>query len=96
MHPAVLFLLITGHSMEPTFHDHQTWFLNLTPYSTLHVGSIVDYKNDFLHKPICHRIVAGWPGKWVTKGDANKEVDRGYCTPKNYIGEVSPPCAPKS
>ena len=90
MNPTIL-LLILGTSMEPTLHNGSRYLETFPPYATLHVGDVVNYKSPFLHKPVAHRIVGGWAGKWVTKGDANSSVDRGYCTPKNYIGEVTPP-----
>jgi hypothetical protein len=84
------FILVVGTSMLPTIKPH-TYHLEIpTPYSHLHRGIIVDHMDPFLHERTCHRIVAGWAGKWVTKGDANSAVDRGYCTAANYLGEVIP------
>lgn len=84
------FILILGISMLPVIKPNTVHLEIPTPYSKLHRGLIVNHLDSFLHIHTCHRIVAGWPGKWVTKGDANSTVDRGYCTPKNYIGEIIP------
>ena len=92
MHPAIL-LLILGTSMEPTLHNGSRHLETFPPYATLHVGDVVNYRNDFIHTPVVHRIVGGWAGKWITRGDHNSTVDRGYLTPHNYIGEVLIPCA---
>ena len=84
-------ILILGHSMEPTIHAHTLMHRVPTPYSALHLGEIVEYRNDALHCNVSHRIVGGWSGHWVMQGDnraTNPRPDPGYCTPQNYIGEI--------
>ena len=76
--------------MVPAIKPNSCHVEIFAPYSNLRIGDTVNYLSPYWHKPICHRIVAGWPGKWVTKGDANSAVDRGYCTEQNYIAEVIP------
>lgn len=74
--------------MEPTLHDHQRVVETFPPFTALHVGDIVNYRNDFTHQPTVHRIVGGWGKHLVVQGDRNAAPDRGYCTPGNYLGEV--------
>ena len=90
MRPIIL-LLILGTSMEPTLHNGSRYLEIFPPYATLHVGYVVNYRNDFIHTPVVHRIVGGWAGKWVMRGDARPSCDRGYCTPRNYIGKLLTP-----
>ena len=82
------FILILGASMSPAIQPGTRHVELFLPYADLKKGMIVDWNCPFPRERICHRIVAGWPGKWVTKGYANSCVDRGYCTPENYIGEI--------
>ena len=83
-------ILILGHSMEPSIHGPALMHRIATPYASLRVGEIVEYRNDRTHTFVVHRIVGGWSGKWVMKGDNNRVTDSGYCTPQNYVGEVVP------
>ena len=60
----------------------------LYPYEKLFIGAKVLYLNDYAHIYVVHRIVGGWVGHWVVKGDANPTSDRGYLTKDNYVGVV--------
>lgn len=83
-----LLIVVIGSSMEPAIHSCSAHDQVPTPYRDLHRGMIVNYINPFTHLRTCHRIVAGWSGYWVVKGDANQAPDRGYCKASNYIGQV--------
>jgi hypothetical protein len=82
----VAILIVSGISMGPNFPGRHVEIF--APYSSIGIGEVVAYRNDFSHEVVAHRIVRGFPGKWVAKGDANAREDRGFVTPENYIAEV--------
>lgn len=86
------YVSVHGVSMEPTIHDGARVIMFRDRYADVRIGQVVDYVSLYWHHPIDHRVVAGWPGYWVTCGDGNHgQVDRGYVTEANYIGLIIPP-----
>ena len=74
--------------MEPTIHNGAFVVVAQVPYDFLKKRDIVEYRSDYVHYSVCHRIVGGWRGFWVAKGDANAFPDRGYVTRSNYVGKI--------
>lgn len=76
--------LVTGHpiasyarsgSMEPTLPVFAVFFVDPFPQD-VGVGDIIVFDSISRGEPAVHRIVAGDPGGWYTRGDANPDVDQ--------------------
>ena len=56
--------------------------------SSYHVGEVVLYESQVLHKPVLHRIILIQNGNYFFKGDNNDFVDPGYATRSELIGAL--------
>lgn len=85
-HPAIIFE--TSGSMAPAIGVHDVLIADYCPLSACHAGDIVMFHSQLCQLPVTHRLVRqvqGFPGCWITKGDANPREDRGYVSGKNFI-----------
>ncbi len=69
----VLYVIITGNSMEPGFQRGDLVLLRRAP--AYQVGDIVAYRNLELQRYVFHRVIQIEPGHFVLKGDNNDWVD---------------------
>ncbi len=56
--------------------------------SSYHVGEVVLYQNQVLHKSVLHRIYLIQNGNYFFKGDNNGFVDPGYATRSELVGAL--------
>ena len=75
-----------GISMNPLLHKGD--FAVIRAQSSYHVGEIVLYENQVLHKPVLHRVILIQNGNYFFKGDNNGFVDPGYATRNELIGSL--------
>ena len=73
--------------MLPVLHAGQIVAAVPTSYADLRLGDICIYRN-FRGVLTIHRIVGGWSGKWVMRGDNNARADKWYMTPGRYLSRV--------
>lgn len=76
----------SGISMEPLLHKNDLAFVRSQP--SYHVGDIVLYNSQVLHKPVLHRIILIQHGNYFFKGDNNGFVDPGYATRSELVGTM--------
>jgi signal peptidase I len=75
-----------GISMNPLLYKGD--FAVIRPQSNYHVGDIVLYQSQVLHKPVLHRIILIQNGNYFFKGDNNDFVDPGYATRSELVGKL--------
>ena len=75
-----------GVSMNPLLYKGD--FAVIRPQSSYHVGDVVLYESQVLHKPVLHRIILIQNGNYFFKGDNNDFVDPGYATHSELIGKL--------
>jgi len=75
-----------GISMNPLLYKGD--FAVVRAQSSYHVGEVVLYENQVLHKSVLHRIYLIQNGNYFFKGDNNDFVDPGYATRSELIGEL--------
>jgi signal peptidase I len=75
-----------GISMNPLLYKGD--FAVIRAQSSYHVGEVVLYESQVLHKPVLHRIILIQNGNYFFKGDNNDFVDPGYATRSELIGEL--------
>jgi signal peptidase I len=75
-----------GISMNPLLYKGD--FAVIRSQSTYHVGDVVLYQSQVLHKPVLHRIILIQNGNYFFKGDNNDFVDPGYATRSELIGKL--------
>jgi len=80
----VLYVIITGNSMEPGFHPGDLVLLRRAP--AYQVGDIVAYRNLELQRYVLHRVIQIEPGRFVLKGDNNDWVDSYEPAPNEILG----------
>jgi hypothetical protein len=81
----------SGISMEPGIVPGDEELTFVQDFVALRPGSIVIFRpqgNWTTHAFVCHRIVRGFSGEWVTRGDNNASEDPGYLTRHNYVATV--------
>jgi signal peptidase I len=76
----------SGISMEPLLHKNDLAFVR--SQASYHVGDIVLYNSQVLHKPVLHRIILIQHGNYFFKGDNNGFVDPGYATRSELVGTM--------
>ena len=76
----------SGISMEPRFHKNDLALVRSR--SSYHVGEIVLYQNQVIHRPVLHRILLIQGDKYFFKGDNNSFVDPGYATAAQLTGSL--------
>src|SRR5580658_2706754 len=67
-----------GISMNPLLYKGD--FAAIRAQANYHVGDVVLYQSQVLHKPVLHRIILIQHGNYFFKGDNNDFVDPGYAT----------------
>jgi signal peptidase I len=80
-----------GISMEPGIVPGDEELTFVQDFSALRPGTIVIFRPQgkwTTHSFVCHRIVRGFSGEWVTRGDNNAQEDPGYLTAGNYVATV--------
>ena len=75
-----------GISMNPLLYKGD--FAVVRAQSSYHVGEVVLYQNQVLHKSVLHRIYLIQNGNYFFKGDNNDFVDPGYATRSELIGAL--------
>jgi signal peptidase I len=75
-----------GISMNPLLYKGD--FAVIRSQSNYHVGDVVLYQSQVLHKPVLHRIILIQNGNYFFKGDNNDFVDPGYATRSELIGKL--------
>ena len=75
-----------GISMNPLLYKGD--FAVIRAQSRYHVGEVVLYESQVLHKPVLHRIILIQNGNYFFKGDNNDFVDPGYATRSELIGAL--------
>ncbi len=75
-----------GISMHPLLYKGD--FAVIRSQSNYHVGDVVLYESQVLHKPVLHRIILIQNGNYFFKGDNNDFVDPGYATRRELIGKL--------
>ncbi len=83
---------VRGTSMLPTLRSGDRDISVVQNFTALHPGEIVIFRPQGNWTPaayVVHRIVRGFGGRWVTKGDNNAREDPGYLTSANYVATVA-------
>ena len=75
-----------GISMNPLLYKGD--FAVIRAQSSYHVGEVVLYESQVLHRPVLHRIILIQNGNYFFKGDNNDFVDPGYATRSELIGAL--------
>jgi signal peptidase I len=75
-----------GISMNPLLYKGD--FAVIRAESSYHVGDVVLYQSQVLHRPVLHRIILIQNGNYFFKGDNNDFVDPGYATRSELIGKL--------
>ena len=75
-----------GISMNPLLYKGD--FAVVRAQSSYHVGEVVLYENQVLHKSVLHRIFLIQNGNYFFKGDNNDFVDPGYATRSELVGAL--------
>jgi signal peptidase I len=75
-----------GISMNPLLYKGD--FAVIRAQSSYHVGEVVLYQNQVLHKSVLHRIYLIQNGNYFFKGDNNGFVDPGYATRSELVGAL--------
>src|ERR1700689_2788795 len=73
-----------GISMHPLLYKGD--FAVIRAQSSYHVGEVVLYESQVLHRPVLHRIYLIQNGNYFFKGDNNHFVDPGYATRSELLG----------
>jgi signal peptidase I len=80
------YAVTSGISMQPLLHKGDLAFVRTQ--SSYHVGDIVLYQSQVLHRPVLHRIILIQNGNYFFKGDNNDFVDPGYATQSELSGTL--------
>jgi signal peptidase I len=75
-----------GISMKPLLRNND--FTLIQAETSYHVGEVVLYNSQVLHRPVLHRIILIQNGDYFFKGDNNRFVDPGYATRSELIGAL--------
>jgi signal peptidase I len=75
-----------GISMQPLLYKDDLALIRVQP--SYHVGDVVLYQSQVLHKPVLHRIILIQNGNYFFKGDNNSFVDPGYATRSELVGKL--------
>ena len=75
-----------GISMQPLLYKNDLALVR--SQSSYHVGEVVLYESQVLHRPVLHRIILIQDGNYFFKGDNNDFVDPGYATRSELIGAL--------
>ncbi|MDQ4064555.1 MAG: signal peptidase I [Actinomycetota bacterium] len=82
---SVSYVITHGISMNPRIQEGDLVLVRKA--STYERGDVIAYDSEALKRPVMHRIVAGGPAGYVTKGDNNDWVDSDRPTDADVIGK---------
>ncbi len=80
------YTVTSGISMQPMLYKGDLALVR--SQSTYHVGDVVLYESQVLHRPVLHRIILIQNGNYFFKGDNNGFVDPGYATRAELVGKL--------
>jgi signal peptidase I len=80
------FSVVDGISMNPLLHAGDLVVSRAAP--AYHVGDVVLYKNQILHREVLHRILKIQGDRFFFKGDNNSFVDPAYATRGQLVGKM--------
>jgi signal peptidase I len=80
------YVVTHGISMEPHFHTGDLAVVR--SQGSYHVGEIVAYHSDILHRTVLHRIIARDGSRYVFKGDNNDFIDPEHPAASQLIGAL--------
>jgi signal peptidase I len=83
---SITYTITDGVSMQPLLHKNDLALIR--NQSTYHVGDVVLYQSQVIHRPVLHRILRIQNGKYYFKGDNNNFDDPGYATPGDLTGKL--------
>jgi signal peptidase I len=94
--PTLYTILPTG-SMEPTFNEDYYILVEYRPFTSLRVGQIIVYRCEPFdiegktYDTVVHRVwrISSGGSVVITKGDANKRIDRELITESMLVGVVT-------
>lgn len=93
--PPISLYTIISPSMTPNIKVYDVVVVKTTDTSALKVGDVISFYSNNVYfdgKPITHRIVKKYNTEegisYITKGDANAEVDNDYVYEQNIVGKV--------
>ena len=72
--------------MQPLLYKNDLALIR--PETSYHVGDVVLYESQILHRPVLHRIFLIQNGNYFFKGDNNSFVDPGYATRAELVGKL--------
>jgi signal peptidase I len=78
--------ITSGISMQPILYKNDLAVVRAQ--SSYHVGEVVLYQSQVLHRPVLHRIIMIRNGDYYFKGDNNDFVDPGYATRAELSGTL--------
>lgn len=78
--------ITSGISMQPLLYKNDLALVRAQ--SSYHVGNVVLYQSQVLHRPVLHRIILIQNGNYFFKGDNNGFVDPGYATQSELVGKL--------
>jgi signal peptidase I len=78
--------ITSGVSMQPLLYKNDLAIVRAQP--SYHVGDVVLYQSQVLHRPVLHRIILIQNGNYFFKGDNNSFVDPGYATRSELTGKL--------
>ncbi|MEF8800148.1 MAG: signal peptidase I [Halolamina sp.] len=85
------YVVLSG-SMHPTMDAGDVVFVYQTDPATIEAGDVVTYMRASDNIPVTHRVIevvgTGTEPAFVTKGDANEDIDPGTVAASNVIGVV--------
>src|SRR5438067_2893252 len=76
-----------SRSMEPTIGPFDVYLVDPVP-GRIGVGDIILFESQTQGGPAVHRVVGGSDGAWITKGDANENVDQVGAEPPVTRGQI--------
>jgi signal peptidase I len=80
------YAITDGISMQPLLHNNDLALIRSQP--SYHIGDIVLYQNQTIHRPVLHRILMIQDGKYFFKGDNNDFDDPGYAIRNQLTGKL--------
>ena len=72
--------------MQPLLYKNDLALIR--PETSYHVGDVVLYESQILHRPVLHRIFLIQNDNYFFKGDNNSFVDPGYATRAELVGKL--------
>jgi signal peptidase I len=80
------YAITDGVSMRPLLHNNDLVLIRSQP--SYHIGDIVLYQNQTIHRPVLHRILMIQNGNYFFKGDNNNFDDPGHAVANELTGKL--------